>query len=444
MALKLTVIGGGALRVLYSIRNWADEGEVARGSHITLMDQDPRRVNLIAGLARKMPQVIDAGFTIEAATELGPALEGADFVYNVIRVGGVEALETDVRIGVKYNFHGADDFGPSGAMLTLRTVPVVVNIAREMEQRCPHAWLLNYTNPTGFVTRAVLENTSIKMLGFCGGDIMLRYDIPGILGWDTPQPDMDFTWRGVGMDHFSWMTELKYHGEDFYPRLYAELAQRDREAMPWRWKMYVDTLQLYRLWMGAPSHCHHWTHHDYLLEDTRQFFADCDKGLHPDRNARQNKEIDDAEALLGEDLGAGYWEYPLIASTIYPFPSPALKAASSMLRDAGDEIMVNMGAPGCAGNLPADGVLYLTAKFLKDGPQPLHFEGVPPAMEPLTAALLAFQGALVEVAMRGTRLDLERAIMMDPMMRDLTKVRAMYDELLAANQPYLREELLSY
>ncbi|MHB9024397.1 MAG: family 4 glycosyl hydrolase [Armatimonadota bacterium] len=444
MGTKIALIGGGALRTLGVICDWAGQGEVAEGSEIVIMDLDARRAGVVRRLAERMPELRGRDIRVSDTTSLKSALDGADFVVNLIRVGGVPALEVDKRIGAAYGFHGHDDFGPSGAMLTLRTVPAVLKIAREMEARCPDAWLLNFSNPVPFLVRAVAEYTSIRVMGLCGGDKNQVFDIPTTLGWDDV-PCLDLKYRGVGLDHFSWSTELTFKGEDFYPTL-RELAQHiDRNSLPYYCRMSLDVLDLYGQWLSSSAHCFHWTHHAEMLAQIREHFAAEDAGAEAIRSVRQDRDFDQAEACLATDLGDAYWQtLPLKNMRNHPaWPALAAQTIGAMLRDAGEEFMVNVYSPGTVDNLPDDGVLLLTCGLHRDGPRPLSFAGVPEGIAPLTRQILAYQGALVHAAVEGGRRDLEAALLMDPMQRDVNTLRAMLAELLPANAQWLRQELLA-
>ncbi len=435
MGCNIAFIGGGALRTLGVIGDWARQGEVAAESRITVMDLNAERVALITALARQMPELAGLDIAIHGATALDEALDGADFVYNVVRVGGVEALARDLRIGAAYGIPGADDFGPSGAMLALRGIPVVLRLAEAMSRRCPQAWLLNFTNPVPFLVRAVADFTDIRVIGLCGGDMNQRYDIPTLLGWTSPTPDPDFSWRGVGIDHFCWSTELTYRGEDFYPALFAAIPTLDRTALPYYCRMELEVLETYGQWLSCPEHCFHWTHKEEMLQRLRDNLAGERHGL-PAGTAWQSDFERQLAALTRQELGAEYWEYPPLSS-VKPVPhltAVGVEVMRAIVTDSGAELMVNVRAPGAVDNLPDDGIVLLTCAVHRDGPRPLRFSpGVPPAIAPLTRQLLDYQGALAHAAVHGTRRELEAALLMDPYQRDIPILRTMLDELLAAN-----------
>jgi len=153
--------------------------------------------------AKLMPEAQDCGARVSYGQNLDQGLDGADFVYLVIRVGGVAAMERDKQIAVRHGFHCHDDFGPSAVFIALRTVPVALDVARRMEQRCPNAWLLDFTNPVSLITHAVHHHCKVKVVGLCGGGRNAKYDLADILGWE--RPDLRLTYDAVGINHFGWL-----------------------------------------------------------------------------------------------------------------------------------------------------------------------------------------------------------------------------------------------
>ena len=264
-----------------------------------------------------------------------------------------------------------------------------------------------------------------------------------MLGWDQV-PCMDLVYQGCGIDHFSWSMELTLDGKDLYPRLHEETAEVDVSEKSAYWRMGLETFRLYGKWLSSWAHCFHWTHHDEMAAITRERFEKIDEGVEMTRNDSQEKAIDEAEKCIGKDLRETFWQQPAFKDILSPplFPTVGTMAISSMLRDAGEEIMVNMHAPGSIDNLQDEGIVLLTTRLYRSGPQPLHFAGVPEGIAPLTRQVLDYQGAVVRAAVEGDRRDLEVAILMDPIMRDIGKVCPMLDELLEANRGMVRPELL--
>ncbi len=185
---------------------------------ICLMDIDEGRLETAKILVEKVADALGVSPKVTATTNRRQALEGADYVINTIQVGGYEPCTvTDFEVPKKYGLKQtiADTIGIGGIMRGLRTIPVMVDFCREMEELCPDAWLLNYTNPMAINTGAVLQQTSVKAVGLCHG-------IQGAHTWlakclSVPKEELAFV--AAGTNHCAWFTRLAHNGEDMYPKL---------------------------------------------------------------------------------------------------------------------------------------------------------------------------------------------------------------------------------
>ena len=157
--------------------------------------------------------------TISAHLDRREALRGADFVVNTIQVGGARATQVDFDVpasfGLRYTI--ADTIGVGGVFRGLRTIPVVLGIARDMEEICPSAWLLNYTNPLAILVRAVSEATSIRVVGLCHSVFWTIDRLAGYLGLERDEVDA----ASAGLNHLAFVLRLEHHGRDLYPELRA-------------------------------------------------------------------------------------------------------------------------------------------------------------------------------------------------------------------------------
>ena len=229
---KITFIGAGSCvftrTLLGDILQFPELGQ----SEIALMDIDPGRLEVAEVLAHKVAEALNVTPTITATTDRKKALDKADYAICTIQVGGYEpSTVIDFEIPKKYGLKQtiADTLGIGGIMRGLRTIPVQVAFCREMEELCPDAWLLNYTNPMAINTGAILQQTRVKTVGLCHG-------IQGAHGWlahclGVPRNELAFI--AAGTNHCAWFIKLEHKGEDMYPKLRrlvaggADFVQRD-------------------------------------------------------------------------------------------------------------------------------------------------------------------------------------------------------------------------
>jgi alpha-galactosidase len=216
---KITLIGAGsavfARQIITDILNveGLDEGRFA------LVDIDPERLELAHKIAEKIIALSGKRWSVSASTERRALLPGSDFIVNSIEVAGLANVRHDYEIPLKYGIDQCigDTIGPGGIFKALRTGPAWLDVLRDAERLCPHAWVLNYTNPMSILTLAALAGTTMQTVGLCHSVQGTSRQLAGYL--DVPYHELD--WRCAGINHNAWFTELRYHGEDMYPRLRA-------------------------------------------------------------------------------------------------------------------------------------------------------------------------------------------------------------------------------
>ncbi len=219
---KIAMIGAGSVvfaqHLLGDIMSWP---ELER-PHIALMDIDPDRLAVAERMAQKVAAALGAKPKITAHRTRKPALDGADYVINTIQVGGFPATKIDFDIPKRYGLQQtiADTNGIGGIFRALRTMPVMVKIAQEMESLCPKAIFINYANPMAMVCWAVTRATSIQTVGLCHsvqGTAMRLARYMGI-------PYEELVYRAAGINHMDFYLKLEYRGRDAYPRLRKAMA----------------------------------------------------------------------------------------------------------------------------------------------------------------------------------------------------------------------------
>jgi alpha-galactosidase len=216
---RIVLVGAGSVEFTRNLLGDILTSPALRSSHIALHDIDSERLATAERMARWTAGALHAEPTISAHLDRREALQGADFVVNTIQVGGARATRADfdvaARFGLRYTI--ADTIGVGGVFRGLRTIPVVLGIARDMEEICPNALLLNYTNPLAVLVRAVSEATSIRVVGLCHSVFWTVDRLAGYLG--LPRDDVVST--SGGLNHLAFILSLEHGGRDLYPELRA-------------------------------------------------------------------------------------------------------------------------------------------------------------------------------------------------------------------------------
>lgn len=209
---QVTIIGGGSYQWTPKIMTDLLATPSLKGCHVALMDVDPTPLPKMAALVSRANEALGAQATVETTTDRRRALEGADFVVVTISTGGFASMGVDLEVPARHGIHQSvgDTVGPGGINRSLRNIPVLVEIGRDMEEICPEAWLLNITNPMACLTRGVARETSVRTVGLCHGienyclDLAIAFGIP----LESVRPTM------TGVNHFPVVTSLDIEGQD--------------------------------------------------------------------------------------------------------------------------------------------------------------------------------------------------------------------------------------
>ena len=214
---KIVIIGAGShvfsRRLITDILSYPE----LRDSTISLMDIDQERLDLITAFAKRLVEQYGFKTRIESTMNRRVTLEGADYVIVSIRVGGLEAYKLDLEIPAKYGvIQGiGDTIGPGGVFYGLRHIPTILDICYNMEDLCPEAWLINYTNPMAMICWAINDYANIKSVGLCHSVQGTAAELARYIG----APVDELSYWVAGINHMAWFLELKWRGQDAYPIL---------------------------------------------------------------------------------------------------------------------------------------------------------------------------------------------------------------------------------
>jgi len=185
---------------------------------VRLFDTDTARAQTIARLGAEIASRQGAGFRIRVSDRLDDAAEGADFVLNSVRVGGMAGRARDERLTIANGLAGQETTGPGGAAMALRTLPVSLAHAQAVEKVAPRAWFINFTNPAGLMTQALSQNTGLRVIGICDTPSELFYRVSEAL--NTPLDQLEFDY--AGLNHLGWVSAVRRRGDDITPQLLGD------------------------------------------------------------------------------------------------------------------------------------------------------------------------------------------------------------------------------
>jgi 6-phospho-beta-glucosidase len=213
--LKICVIGGGSTYTPELIEGFIEAEDELPVAAIALMDIDENRLRVVGGLAERMLRAAEADIELRLTTQRKEALEGADYVITQIRVGGLACRVQDEKIALQFGVVGQETTGPCGFAKALRTIPVLLDIVHDMAKVAPGAHPINFTNPSGIITEALLRYTDTPAIGLCNSPFGFQQGIAQQLGVAPERIQLDY----VGLNHLSWIRGVRLDGEDVFDQV---------------------------------------------------------------------------------------------------------------------------------------------------------------------------------------------------------------------------------
>jgi len=413
---------------------------------LSLCDVDPDALAVAEGLSRRMVRARGAEVAITASTDRRDLLPGADVVVTTIGVGGRRAWEADVLIPRRYGIYQpvGDTVMPGGISRALRMVPALVDIARDIADLCPHTRYVNYANPMTANCWAIRQATGVPVIGLCHGTFRVIRSLAAFAGAPPDQTRALY----MGLNHLTFIYDLRLHGASLWPRVRAELqAQRCGSAQraaqgepdfraadnPFSWSLF-DAYGAYPCCNDRhvseffPEHFPGGRYGDRTLGvDAFSFEGTIASG---DRSY---------EAMRAQALG----EAPLDERVFQRAPGEheqLLRILAAIDADEGGIFAANMPNGGTVPGLPADGILELPCAAAGGALRPIALPDAPPALVAIIARRLAATRVTVEAALCRDRDLFVQALLLDGAVTDLATARALAGDLLTAQRRWLPAE----
>ncbi|TXL89041.1 6-phospho-beta-glucosidase [Streptomyces sp. IB2014 016-6] len=421
--MKLAVVGGGSTYTPELIDGFARLRDTLPISELTLVDPAADRLELVGGLARRIFAKQGHPGTIVTTSDLDAGIAGADAVLLQLRVGGQAARLGDETWPLECGCVGQETTGAGGLAKALRTVPVVLDIAERVRRANPDAWIIDFTNPVGIVTRALLQ-AGHKAIGLCNVAIGFQRKFAKLLDVAPSAVHLEH----IGLNHLTWERSVRLggpDGENVLPKLIAEHgdAIADDLRLPRR---VLDTLGV------VPSYyLRYFYAHDEVVREL---------GTKPSRAA----EVAEMEARLLEMYGdPALDEKPeLLAKRGGAFYSEAaVDLAASLLGDAGrggsPVQVVNTYNNGTLPFLADDAVIEVQARIDSSGATPLAVAEVDPLYAGLIANVTAYEDLALHAALHGGRDRVYKALLSHPLIGQYEYAEGLTDRLIAHNREHL-------
>ncbi len=430
---KIVTIGGGS-----SYTPELVEGFIKRYAHLPvkelwLVDIEAGREKLetVGALAKRMVKKAGVPMKIILSYDRREALKDADFVTTQMRIGRLPARVLDERIPLSHGMIGQETNGAGGMFKAFRTIPVILDIVKDIEELCPDAWLINFTNPAGMVTEAILRYTNFKKaIGLCNVPVNMVAGFAKMLNVDESQVTMQIQ----GVNHFIFATDVFVDGVSRFDELlnqYAHLKLEDTIQM----KNFVSLPYSPSFIKGlnaipCPYHNYYFFTKEQLEEELEQFKTGTVRGEVVSKTEEElfelysHEELQEKPEQLAMRGGAKYSD-------------AACNLIASIYTNKGDIQYVDVRNNGAIADLPMDSAVEVACRITANGPQPIATGALKLPISGYVQMMKTFERLVIEAAIKGDRDLAVTALNMNPLCPSDEIANTVIDELLEAHKDYL-------
>jgi len=418
--IKIALIGAGSTYTPELMEGIINKKDSLPVGELYLMDIDERKLNIVGSLAKRQIEAAGLDCNVVLTTDLDESLKDANFVLAQIRVGKLPARVLDEKIPLKYGLIGQETNGIGGFFKGMRTIPEMMKIAKKMEELCPDAWLINFSNPAGMLTEALLNHTNIKAIGVCNVPINMIDSLKRRLKLENAEVEY------LGLNHLTWVTSIKQDGVDYLEKAINEGI--NSEAMK-NIPASGFTAELIKTVGAIPSSYLEY----YYFKDTKlknaleaeksrgEVCIDIENEL---LEIYSNSELHTKPELLSRRGGARYSEV-------------AINLVDSIYNDKQDIQVVNTLNNGALDFMADDDVIEINCLIGKDGPKPIKAEVKNQHIIEYMKMIKAYEKHAVNAALTGDEDEAMRALLINPLVFDYHKAYPCFQELKEAHKEYL-------
>lgn len=425
--MKITVIGGGSTYTPELVNGFLAASASLPLKELCLMDIDKERLDVVGGFAQRMTKAKGEPFKVTLSLDQREAIAGASYVVTQLRVGQMSARRGDEYLGRRHGLIGQETTGVGGMAKALRTIPIILDIAKDIRETAPGALLANFTNPAGLVTEALTRYASdVPAVGVCNVGITTKMGILDELEKATgSRVDSErAVLNTLGLNHLTWHRGFTIDGEEMWPMIFPAYVESLKEERDPEWDVRtVESLGM------IPNY-----YLQYFYYTEKKFEA---QKKWPPSRAEEVMEIE--KDLLHEYADPNLTEPPadLMKRGGAYYSTLATQLINSHHNDLGQIHVVNVRNNGAVKEWPADWVLELPAKVDKRGVHPLPAAPLPPACFGLIAQVKMYELLTVEAAVHGDRNALYQALLAHPLGPSADKVQEVMDDVLETNKQWL-------
>ena len=431
--LKIVTIGGGSSYTPELVEGFIKRYDKLPVTELWLVDIEEGRekLEIVGNLAKRMVEKAGVPMEVHISYDRREALKDADFVTTQMRVGLLDARIKDERIPLSHGVIGQETNGAGGMFKAFRTIPVILDIEKDIAELCPDAWLINFTNPAGMVTEALNRygaRQNGKYIGLCNVPIGMEKAAADVL--NVKHEDLNMTF--AGLNHMVFGTKVEVNGEDRTNDLIEALAKGEigqivRNISDFSWNPeFIRGLGM----MPCPYHKYYFQREKMLQEELKEFSkgqtrAEVVKGVEGELfDLYKNPDLKEKPTQLEKRGGAYYSD-------------AACRLITSIYNDTQDIQPVDFRNGDAISDIDPNSVVEVSCVITKEGPKPLKIGELPVASKGLIQEIKTFERLVVEAAVEG---NVEKAILaltVNPLVASDSLAKVLVEELLEAHKDYL-------
>ena len=427
--IKIVTIGGGSSYTPELVEGFIKRHKELPVRELWLVDieEGKHKLEIVGNLAKRMVKKAGVDMEIHLTLDRREALKDADFVTTQLRVGLLDARIKDERIPLSHGVIGQETNGAGGLFKALRTVPVVLDIIKDIEELCPNAWLVNFTNPTGVISEAVFKYTNFRRyIGLCNVPIGVKNGMADILGVEKDRVEMDF----AGLNHMVYALNVRLDGKDITKEaiekfVTSSLTMQNIKDIP----LNADFVRALGV-IPCPYHKYYYKHKEMLEEELEGFKDGKTRG-----ETVKALEDDLFELYKDENLAVKPPQLEKRGGAYYS--DAACNLINSIYNDKGDVQVVNTLNNGAIRDFREDSAAEMSCVITKEGPKPLSVGYLPVAVSGLVAEIKAFEILAAKAAVEGDYNAALQALCINPLISSDDLAKIILDEMIEAHKEYL-------
>lgn len=427
---KIVTIGGGSSYTPELMEGFIKRYDELPIKEIWLVDIEEGRekLEIVGAMAQRMWDASPYDVKVHLTLDRREALPGADFVTTQFRVGLLNARIKDERIPLSHGMLGQETNGAGGIFKAFRTIPVILDIVKDMKELCPDAWLINFTNPSGMVTEAVIKKGGWKKcVGLCNVPVGAMIKEPEMFG----VTERDLVYQFAGLNHFHWHKVTDAHGNDLTGKIIEKMYDEDAglPANIFDVKFLREQIEQMQL-IPCGYHRYYYRQEEMLAHDLEEFNT-------IGTRAQQVKQTEAELFELYKDPNLNYKPEQLSKRGGAHYSDAACECIASIYGDKRTHMVVSTVNNGAVPDLPSDSIVEVSSIITGKGPIPMAWGKFGPAERGWLQVMKAMEECVIEAAVTGDYGMAMQAFILNPQIVSGATCKVILDELLVAHEKYL-------